>query len=115
MIWSEPQLEAWNVSENDFPKTGNASEKLRFILKYAVLAPSGHNTQPWIFRINQNDTVELYADRTRALAVVDPDDRELVISCGAALFHLRLAIRHFGYTDITELFPHSEDKDLLAR
>jgi hypothetical protein len=39
------------------------------------------------------DGVELFADRTRALSVVDPDDRELTMSCGAALSQLRLAIR----------------------
>jgi hypothetical protein len=60
-----------------------------------VLAPSGHNTQPWLFNVS-GDAVELHADRTRGLPVVDPEDRALVISCGAALFFLRTAIRHFG-------------------
>jgi nitroreductase len=50
----------------------------------AVRAPSSHNTQPWRFRVD-GDTVALYADRGRALPENDPDDRELVISCGAAL------------------------------
>jgi hypothetical protein len=44
-----------------------------------------------------NNIIVMYADRTRALPVVDPEDRELTISCGAALSHLLLAIRHFGY------------------
>jgi hypothetical protein len=47
--------------------------------------------------------------------VVDPDDRELVMSCGAALFTLRTAIRHHGYEDDIELFPDEADPDLLAR
>ena len=57
---------------------------LRSLVEYAALAPSGHNTQPWRFRL-RGGGAELLADRTRALPVVDPDDRELVISCGAAL------------------------------
>jgi hypothetical protein len=47
--------------------------------------------------------------------VIDPDDRELTISCGAALFHLRLALRHFGYAGTVILFPDADDPDLLAR
>jgi hypothetical protein len=59
--------------------------------------------------------IELYADRTRALAVVDPEDRALTISCGAALSHLQIAIRHFGYAYEVESFPDSDNKDLLTR
>jgi hypothetical protein len=103
----------WNVSEEDFPESGQAEEKLRYFLNYAVLAPSGHNTQPWLFNVS-GGAVELHDDRTRGLPVVDPEDRALVISCGAALFFLRVAIRHFGYTDEVRTFPSPDDPDLLA-
>lgn len=104
----------WEISEGGLPKRGTQSEKLRFILNYAVLAPSSHNSQPWLFKINENG-VDLYADRTRALPVTDPDDRELIISCGAALFHLRLALQHFGYSIRVESLSDSPNQDLLAR
>ena len=78
------------MSALEFPEGADAAEKLTFLLRYAVLAPSGHNTQPWLFRV-AGDAVELYADWTQALAVVDPEDRALTISCGAALFNLRVA------------------------
>ena len=103
----------WKASEQDFPRSEEAEERLRFMLNYAVLVPSGHNTQPWLFKVS-DETVELYADRSRALPVVDPDDRALSISCGAALYHLRLTLRHFGYTDEVEVFPNPEEPDLLA-
>ena len=45
---------------------------------------------------------------------MDPGDRELVMSCGAALFHLRVAARHFGYEPAVRLFPEREEPDLLA-
>ena len=109
-VLSDPR----KVAEGDFPKSGDAEEKLRFLLNYAVLAPSGHNTQPWLFKVS-NDEVELYADRTRRLPVVDPEDRALIISCGAALFYLRVAIRRFGYTGEVQTFPDPGDPDLLAR
>ena len=106
--------DSWHISEEGFPVQGGPEEKLRYMLNYAVLAPSGHNTQPWLFRLSR-DEVELYADRTRGLAVVDPEDRALIISCGAALFYLRTALRHFSYTGEIETFPDPGEMDLLAR
>jgi hypothetical protein len=105
--------DAWDVREDDFPRGAPLAEVFAFLLNYAVLAPSSHNTQPWRFRLT-NEFVEVYADRTRGLPVVDPDDRALLISCGAALFHLRVAMRYFGLSDAVELLPTS-DNDLLAR
>ena len=111
---SQLAFDRLKINEDDFPVTGSTLEKLKFFLNYAVFAPSSHNTQPWRFEIN-NDAVELYADKTRALSVADPDYRELTISCGAALFHLRLAMRYFGYTDVVEILPEHNNPNLLAR
>ena len=110
----DPSLEPWAVSESDYPSEAEAEEKAHFLLRYAILAPSGHNTQPWLFRV-RGDIVEIVADRTRALPVVDPDDRALIISCGAALETLRIAARYFGLGAATEVLPDPEDGDLLAR
>ena len=106
--------DSWDVAEDAFPAAGGPHDQLRFALRYAVLAPSAHNTQPWLFRVKQ-DAVELYADRTRALPVSDPEDRELLISCGAALFNLRVALRRFGWRGEVTLHPEPDDPDLLAR
>jgi hypothetical protein len=110
----KPILNPRKVAEDEFPVDGTKAEQLKFLLNYAVLAPSSHNTQPWRFNII-NEAVELYADKTRALPVADPEYRELTISCGAALFHLRIAIRHFGYRDLVEMLPESDNPNLLAR
>ncbi|MDJ0589923.1 MAG: nitroreductase family protein [Pleurocapsa sp. MO_226.B13] len=107
-------LDPRKIREDDFPATASTAEKLKFLLNYAVLAPSSHNTQPWKFKL-VNNAIELYADKTRALAIADPDGRELTISCGAALFHLRIAMRHFGYGDIVEILPEQNNPHLLAR
>jgi Nitroreductase family. len=100
--------------EEEFPVGGTPAEKLRFLLGYAVFAPSGHNTQPWQFRIDGGH-VDLYADWSRILPVLDPQGRELVMSCGAALFHLRVAIRHVGYAPRVDILPDQENPALLAR
>lgn len=102
---------------HEIPSAGadpTVTESLLAAVQQAVLAPSSHNTQPWLFKL-YGDGVELHADRTRALPVVDPEDRELTISCGAALLHLRLALRHFGHTPAVTTFPNPADPDLLAR
>lgn len=103
----------WRVREADYPATGTTDERLRYFLRYAVLAPSAHNTQPWRFRV-ADGRVYLYADRRRRLPIADPDDRELTISCGAALFHLRLAMRYFGQAETVQAMPEPDDPDLLA-
>jgi hypothetical protein len=105
---------AWNVPARDFPHTGSPEEKLQFLLRYAVLAPSNHNTQPWLFHI-EGDSVELYVDLSRSLRVTDPEDRQAIISCGAALCHLRIAMHHFGYRAEIITFPEADNLDLLAR
>ncbi|HZA73546.1 MAG TPA: hypothetical protein VE476_11620, partial [Propionibacteriaceae bacterium] len=95
-----------------FPRGGTAEQIWQFLLRYAVRAPSGHNTQPWRFDIAEG-RLHLYADRSRALPVVDPEDRALVMSCGAALAHLTVALRHFGYAGDVSPYPDPDDPDLL--
>lgn len=110
---ADPYAE-WRIDAADYPSGGSAAERLRFLIGYAILAPSGHNTQPWLFRI-RGDRLELIADRMRCLPVVDPFDRALTISCGAALAMLGMAMRHFGHAPAIDLLPEPEDPDLLAR
>lgn len=69
----------------------------RQVVDFARRAPSIHNTQPWLWRI-RGARVELYADRTRQLAVTDPSGRNLLISCGAALEYARVAAAALGWT-----------------
>jgi hypothetical protein len=83
------------------------------LIRQATLAPSSHNTQPWFFKF-QDEHVRLYADRTRALPVNDPDDRELVISCGCALLNLRCAAAREGLGTNVLPFPDTQDDDVLA-
>jgi hypothetical protein len=107
-------LAAWNVDYSGFPASGTAIDKARFTVCYAILAPSSHNTQPWRFIIN-GDELLVCADRTRSLATIDPFDRELIMSCGAALFNLRVALAHFRVPVEITTFPQSSDPDVVAR
>jgi nitroreductase len=89
--------------------------RLHQVVEYAIRAPSVHNTQPWQWRILDEDTLELIADRSRQLRVADPDGRDLMISCGAALHHATEAATALGLAPRTELWSDPADPDLLAR
>lgn len=86
----------------------------RALMAQAVRAPSSHNTQPWCFRVGAA-IIDLLADRRRALAVNDPHDRELVISCGAALMTLRVAAAARGIALAIERAPDPAEPTWLAR
>ena len=45
----------------------------------------------------------------------DPDGRNLVISCGAALHHAQVAADGLGWSAVVTRFPDPEQPDLLAR
>jgi hypothetical protein len=79
-----------------------------------VKAPSSHNTQPWRFRIT-GDALDLFADETRHLHVLDPVRRQQVQSCGCALYNARVAVRASGFTDeVTSMLVDGEHPDHLA-
>src|SRR5215471_15285866 len=82
------------------------------LLAMAARAPSAFNTQPWLFRVSRYK-IELYADPSRRLCS-DVGGREMLISCGAALFGLRLGIRSLGYMPLVRVLPEPEQPRLLA-
>lgn len=87
--------------------------RLSHLVKYATLAPSSHNTQPWLFQISDH-CIQLRADPARRLPENDPDDRELLISCGCALMNLRVVAAHAHLSFDVELLPDDNDRALLA-
>lgn len=88
------------------------TEHSEYLIATAARAPSVHNTQPWLFRVGMG-AIELYADQRRKLRT-DPLGREMLISCGAALFGLRLAIRSLGYRPVVRPLPDPRRLRLLA-
>ena len=91
----------------------SAAATARRVVQLACRAPSVHNTQPWWWRIAP-DEIELHADRSRQLPLADPDGRSLVVSCGAALHHARLAATALGVPVTVVRHPVRRDPDHLA-
>jgi hypothetical protein len=85
----------------------------QYLIATAGRAPSIHNSQPWRFRVDA-EVVELWADPARRTRD-DALGREMLISCGAALFGLRLAVRSLGHLPVVELLPDPSQLRLLAR
>jgi hypothetical protein len=108
LMQPEASLDAWNIKESDFPANESREEKLTFLLNYAVLAPSSHNSQPWKFNVT-NDRILVFADKSRRLQVADADQRELYLSMGCALENLVIAAEHFGYNCSVSYFPGPND------
>ncbi|MGI5271512.1 Acg family FMN-binding oxidoreductase [Nonomuraea sp. CA-218870] len=86
---------------------------IRRLLVAAGQAPSVYNTQPWRFRVVPGRHIELLADPARHLRVADPRGRSMTVSCGAALFNLRLAVRHVGRRPVVWLLPDPEQNPRL--
>ena len=70
----------------------------------ATLAPSVRNTQPWKF-VADAAGIDVYADDSRDLGIADPDHRSRTISCGAALFNLRVTAAHDRLAVSVDAFP----------
>lgn len=89
-------------------------EIARLAVAAAIQAPSVHNTQPWWFSSDERE-LKVHADAERQLQVADPDGREMLISCGAALFNLRVALRHLGYVPEASILPNPALPSLVAQ
>ncbi len=91
-----------------------SAEVVQFVTGSAIWAPSVHNTQPWRFTVHGTE-LALHADRQRQLCIADPSGREMLISCGAALFTAKLALRALGFAADSLVLPDPADPLLVAR
>lgn len=93
----------------------DARERHLFLLRYAILAPSTMNTQPWLFKATHGH-VEIWPDPSRQLRAMDASGREMIISCGAALANAEVAGRHLGFAMEVEKDGHyTREAHCLAR
>lgn len=102
MTHQKPYL-SWEIDKEEFKKAKRIEDKAKFLVRYAILAPSSHNTQPWKFQIESN-VIRIFPDLQRSLIYSDRIHREMYISLGCALANLLIAADYFDLkTDITYL------------
>lgn len=93
--------------------TRSPKQALDAAVEAARWAPSVHNTQPWTFAVS-GEEIGLRADTARKLPIGDAAGRELLISCGAALFTMRTAMCCEGYEPAVRILPDPDRPGLLA-
>lgn len=86
---------------------------VRNALALAVAAPSVHNSQPWRWVVGRR-ALHLYADLGRWLPATDPQGRDMIVSCGAALHHVRVALAAAGLATSVRRMPVLDEPDHLA-
>ena len=102
-----------SASSSAFSEPTLPADIARLLVSLACRAPSVHNTQPWRWHINPGG-ISLYADASHQLSLSDPEGRNLIISCGAALHHLQVAALAHGWSASVSRLPDPADPTLLA-
>ena len=108
------------LGRNDLPQFNGEKESIKGfekddmeILYLASLAPSGHNTQPWVVRILEPKHWVIGSDKKRWLPAVDPENREMLLGIGAFLENMVLAAGTFGYSiDVKIIAKNRTDADI---
>jgi hypothetical protein len=103
MNYEETKQSIWRHSE---ATVFDEAALLKEIVRYATMAPSGHNTQCWRFRL-ENRSIAILPDLSRRTPVVDPDDHHLYVSLGCAVENLVLAAKAFGFIGNAQFSPTS--------
>jgi nitroreductase len=106
--------DVWDVAAEEFPREAPIEKQLQFLLRYAILAPSTKNSQPWRFVVEGNQVQLLAALERGRQPIADPENRELYISLGCALENLLVAAEHFGFHHGVRYLPERHRPELAA-
>ena len=104
-----------DIKGKDFFRLETNKEKIKFLLQYAVLAPSTHNSQPWRFKV-VDSSCEIYKDETKYLIEADKRKRNLYISIGCCVENIVIAAKYFNVLKKFVFFKeYSKHKTLVAK
>jgi hypothetical protein len=101
------------IQPNEFYELENLEDKLRFILQYAMLAPSRNNTKPWLFEVSGNQ-IRIFADLSKRLDQADPYYRELYLSLGCVIANLEIAAEYYELKYSTCIFTGEPINNIVA-
>jgi hypothetical protein len=90
---------AWEVKSQEFPQKGTIEEKITFFLRYGILAPSIHNTQPWRFQVSDGN-LSIFPDTSVWLKYADETMSNLYISLGCCIMNIICAASYFGFSAV---------------
>jgi len=95
------------ISTKSFTSLKTVEERIKYLLRYAVLAPSTHNSQPWLFKIKGNKC-EIHLNKEKKIPYADPKGRDMYISLGCCIENFLLAAKYFGVFDNLEIVLKKE-------
>ena len=95
---------AWDVNIEEFYKQKTDRDRTAFLVRFAVLAPSSHNAQPWKFAVS-DDAIAVMPDTARMLGISDADGRHMHIAMGCAIENICIAADYYGYHAHVTPFP----------
>ncbi|MEA1929378.1 MAG: hypothetical protein U9M92_00615 [Patescibacteria group bacterium] len=98
---------AWELVLDDFHKPTTPKDKLCFLLNFAVLAPSSHNSQPWKFKID-NGVISVALELSRLLPHSDSNNRQAYMSLGCAVENILIAADYYNH-EIVVIYPDRTD------
>jgi nitroreductase len=97
MGYSDTIREIWRHHD-----LSSAARNYANLVRYATLAASSHNTQPWKFKVEPG-RILILPDLTRRCPEVDPDDHHLYGSLGCAAENLLLGAQAAGLTLLCQI------------
>ncbi|MEN9582760.1 MAG: hypothetical protein RL641_714 [Candidatus Parcubacteria bacterium] len=101
------------VQPSDFPTLGTIEDQIGFILNFAVIAPSTHNTQPWLFKLEGN-ICKIFIDRKYLLPEADREGRDLYISMGCMFENLIIAGNYFKVLVSLDVTLQDQNNEQIA-
>jgi nitroreductase len=112
-VLADVTIGAWKEQQRRPGDSVDLRDHTDEIVWAATRAPSYRNTQPWLFRVAARQ-VEVYADRSRSCPAADPEERELFLGLGAAVFGVRLAMSRLRVRSVVGLSRDRAHPDLAA-
>jgi hypothetical protein len=98
-MYKKENYSAWDINFQDYFSLSSDIERMRFLVKFAVLAPSSHNSQPWYFSVHEKE-IRVFKDSNRMLGIGDSNNRQLFISLGCAIENIVIAADYYGLDSI---------------
>lgn len=110
----QSNYQPWEVKIEDFYKLTNEQERIKFLLNFAILAPSGHNSQPWEFTVS-NKEINIFINKERSLEKSDPQGRVLLMGFGCLIENILIASDYFRFEATVNYFPDKDNNLNIAR
>ena len=114
-----PEPRGFSTVDIDEPRVAGVTRTvpehsvIRDAVMLACRAPSVHNSQPWLWGA-EGMALHLFANPKRLLRITDRTGRDMLLSCGAVLDHLNVAMAALGWRTAVDRFPEADGHDHLA-